>query len=332
MWLASELAAFAQVVELGSFTASARALGVPKVAVSRAVQSLEKRVGTKLLTRTTRRVSLTDAGRALLPHAQRIAAEAAAARRAMTPLTESRRTLRVLADPAYGRLLLAPLLPRFMERYPDIPLEVEMALALPEEPGRPVGSAVPERTAAAPGAGGHGARPAAWSFCVPRRPTCGRTRRCGNPRTSPGTRCWYPGNWSPSCGSIAARPRRRWRLTPRLIVTDPAVVHAAAAAGAGIGVLPEFLCRQGLAMNKLERVLPEWHVADLLELHAVSDLRRARSPGVKALIEFFVANMVPVLGRRITAAPFEEFSRDVRPQSALRARITAAYRQRNPSA
>ncbi len=61
--------AFAQVAELGSFTAAARAVGVPKVAVSRAVQSLEKRVGTRLLTRTTRRVALTDAGRALLPRA-----------------------------------------------------------------------------------------------------------------------------------------------------------------------------------------------------------------------------------------------------------------------
>jgi len=86
-------------------------------------------------------------------------------------------------------------------------------------------------------------------------------------------------------------------LTPRLVVTDPAVVHAATTAGAGIGVLPEFLCRIGLSMNKLERVLPDWQVADLLELHAVSDLKRARSPAVKALIEFFIANMVPVLGR-----------------------------------
>jgi DNA-binding transcriptional LysR family regulator len=93
------------------------------------------------------------------------------------------------------------------------------------------------------------------------------------------------------------RTQAQVSLTPRLIVTDPAVVHAATAAGAGIGVLPEFLCRIGLSMNKLERVLPDWQVADLLELHAVSDLRRASTPGVKALIEFFIANMVPVLGR-----------------------------------
>src|SRR5271154_4877028 len=54
MWLASEMAAFAHVAELGSFTAAARALGVPKVAVSRAIASLERRLGSRLLTRTPR--------------------------------------------------------------------------------------------------------------------------------------------------------------------------------------------------------------------------------------------------------------------------------------
>ena len=52
------------------------------------------------------------------------------------------------------------------------------------------------------------------------------------------------------------RTQAQVSLTPRLVVTDPSVVHAATTAGAGIGVLPEFLCRIGLSMNKLERVLP----------------------------------------------------------------------------
>ena len=85
-------------------------------------------------------------------------------------------------------------------------------------------------------------------------------------------------------------------MQPRLVVNDPAVIHAATAAGAGIGILPEVLCRQGLAMGKLTRVLPEWTASDLLDLHAVCDLRRARNPQVVALIDFLVANMVPVLG------------------------------------
>jgi DNA-binding transcriptional LysR family regulator len=296
MWLPSELVAFAQVVELGSFTAAARAVGVPKVAVSRAVQSLEKRVGTRLLTRTTRRVALTNAGRALLPRAQRIAAETTAARRDMMPLEDGRQSLRVLADPAYGRLLLAPLLPRFMERYPDIPLEVEMALALPEEPGEQwdvlFQNGPPQREGLVGTALG---RPPVILCATP-------AYLKGHPALK------EPADLAKHAVLVPGQPVTELRLhrgrtqalvslTPRLIVTDPSVVHAATTAGAGIGVLPEFLCRIGLSMNKLERVLPDWQVADLLELHAVSDLRRAGLPSVKALIEFFIANMVPVLGR-----------------------------------
>jgi len=296
MWLPSELVAFAQVVELGSFTAAARAVGVPKVAVSRAVQSLEKRVGTRLLTRTTRRVALTDAGRALLPLAARMAAETAAARRIMAPLTEDRRTLRVLADPAYGRLLLSPLLPRFMERYPDIPLEVEMAQTLPEEPGEHwdvlFQNGPPRREGLV---GTPLGRPLVILCATP------AYLRAHPPITQPADLAQHavlvPGQLVTELRLHRGRTQAQIALTPRLVVTDPAVVHAATAGGAGIGVVPEFLCRIGLSMNKLERVLPEWQVADVLELHAVSDLRRAGLPAVKALVEFFVANMVPVLGR-----------------------------------
>jgi len=296
MWLPSELVAFAQVVELGSFTAAARAVGVPKVAVSRAVQSLEKRVGTRLLTRTTRRVALTDAGRALLPLAARIATETAAARRIMAPLTEDRRTLRVLADPAYGRLLLSPLLPRFMERYPDIPLEVEMAQTLPEEPGDHwdvlFQNGPPQREGLV---GTPLGRPLVILCATP------AYLRAHPPVTQPADLAQHavlvPGQLVTELRLHRGRTQAQIAFTPRLVVTDPAVVHAATAAGAGIGVVPEFLCRIGLSMNKLERVLPDWQVADLLDLHAVSDLRRAGLPTVKALVEFFVANMVPVLGR-----------------------------------
>jgi DNA-binding transcriptional LysR family regulator len=61
-------------------------------------------------------------------------------------------------------------------------------------------------------------------------------------------------------------------------------------------VLPEFLCRQGLALGRLLRVLPDWFAADVVELYAACDLARAARPEVRALIGFLVANMVPVLG------------------------------------
>src|SRR5215472_10435977 len=127
MWLASEMAAFAHVCELKSFTAAARALGVPKVAVSRAIASLEKRLGTRLLTRTTRHVGLTPAGTLLRPHCVRLLAEVEAVRGRFAPSGADTQRLRVLTDPGYGRLLVAPLVPRFLENYHGIELSVAVA-------------------------------------------------------------------------------------------------------------------------------------------------------------------------------------------------------------
>lgn len=296
MWLASEMAVFARVVDLGSFTAAARALAVPKVAVSRAIRGLEKRLGRPLLTRTTRRIALTDAGRALLPYCRRIVVESETARVAMAPLVMGRSNLRVLADSAYGRLLLSPLLPRFLERFPDIPLEVEMLAEVPASPGEEWDVLIQNGAPQLDGLVGTSLGTPPVILCA----TPAYLRAHAAPVQPAGLAehaVLVPG--------IAVNQLRLQRgnqqiqvpLLPRLVVNDPAVIHAATAAGTGIGVLPEFLCRQGLAMGKLERVLPEWSAANVLDLYAVSDLRRASMPAVISLVEFLVANMVPVLGQ-----------------------------------
>jgi LysR family transcriptional regulator AphB len=291
------MACFAQVVDLNSFTSAARALGVPKVAVSRAIRSLEARVGARLLTRTTRRIALTDAGTALLPYCQRVATEVQAARSAMLPLADTRPGLRVLADPTYGRLLLSPLLPRFLESYPDIPLEVEMSGELPAQPGDRWDVLIQNGPPRVDGMAGTSLGRPPLILCA--------TPAYLRAHAAPEEPAQLAGHALLITGESVTelRLQRAGRQTvqlpvkPRLVVNDPAVIHAAMAAGAGIGVLPEFLCRQGLAMAKIVRVLPEWTVDDLLDLQAVCDLRRARNPQVVALIDFLVANMVPVLGR-----------------------------------
>ena len=73
--------------------------------------------------------------------------------------------------------------------------------------------------------------------------------------------------------------KQQVHLRPALQVNDPALVHSSTAASLGIGVLPEFLCRQGLAMGKLERVLPDWSVASPLQLQAVYPAHLAGSAG-----------------------------------------------------
>jgi LysR family transcriptional regulator for bpeEF and oprC len=321
MWLASEMAAFAHVCELKSFTAAARALGVPKVAVSRAILSLERRLGTRLLIRTTRRVALTPAGALLCPHSQRLLAEVEAVRARFAPPAASERRLRVVVDAGYGRLLVTPLIPRFLEHYGEIELQVSVIDTLPQGPGADWDLLVCNDTSPLPSE-----QHAAAALAVLTRTPLGNPplllcatpaylARHGRPRTpaqlsdhsvlraleagadadaAPGTlrlRRDEPGRRGRGDGDD-----QQVRLRPALQVNDPALVHASTAASLGIGVLPEFLCRQGLAMGKLERVLPEWSVAAPLRLQAVYAAERAASPAIRLFVEFLLANMVPVLG------------------------------------
>ena len=314
MWLASEMAAFAHVSELKSFTAAARALGVPKVAVSRAILSLERRLGTRLLTRTTRRVGLTPAGALLVPHSQRLLAEVEAVRSRFAPAAAGEKRLRVVVDPGYGRLLVTPLIPRFLERYGDFELQVSVVDTLPVEPGADWDLLVCNDSSPLP--------PALTRTPLGNPPlllcaTPAYLTRHGRPR-NPAQLSEHSVLRSLDIGTDAGNLRLRRddsgrqrsrrdaeeqqvHLRPALQVNDPALVHTSTAASLGIGVLPEFLCRQGLAMGKLERVLPEWSVSAPLQLQAVYAIERAGSPAIRQFVEFLLADMVPVLG----AAPGE---------------------------
>src|SRR3954470_8856964 len=102
LWSAAQLAVFARVIELNGFSAAARAYGVPKVAISRAIADLEKSMGVQLMKRTTRRIFLTAAGDAVLPHARAIGVEVDKVRHlAQTFSTVRSGALRVIADPTY---------------------------------------------------------------------------------------------------------------------------------------------------------------------------------------------------------------------------------------
>lgn len=323
MWLASEMAAFAHVSELKSFTAAAHALGVPKVAVSRAILSLERRLGTRLLIRTTRRVSLTPAGALLLPHSQRLLAEVEAVRARFAPAAADKRRLRVMVDPGYGRLLVTPLIPRFLERYADFELQVAVVDALPDGPGEDWDLLVCNDTTHPAGSQQPGTQHPALTRTPLGSPplllcaTPAYLARHGRPKTpaqladhsvlraldvpgdadsAPGTLRLRRDGAGRRAGGAREDEAQQIRLRPALQVNDPALVHASTAASLGIGVLPEFLCRQGLAMGKLERVLPEWAVAAPLRLQAVYAAERAGSPAIRQFVEFLLANMVPVLG------------------------------------
>ena len=92
-----------------------------------------------------------------------------------------------------------------------------------------------------------------------------------------------------------ASARAEVRVQPKLAVDDPAVLHSATVAGLGIGLLPEFLCRQGVATAKLRKVLADWQAPSAAPLYAVFPAGLEGDPRVKSFVEFAAANIVPAL-------------------------------------
>ncbi|TAG46902.1 MAG: LysR family transcriptional regulator [Betaproteobacteria bacterium] len=116
---------FALVAELGSFTKAANALQLPNASVSTLIAQLESQLQTKLLARTTRRVSLTDDGIAYLEGARRLIADLSELDlNVMRAGVAARGRLRIDVPAAAGRHFLAPALPDFLARYPDIAIEI----------------------------------------------------------------------------------------------------------------------------------------------------------------------------------------------------------------
>ncbi|KIY06552.1 LysR family transcriptional regulator [Burkholderia mallei] len=116
---------FARVVECANFTRAADTLGMPRSSVSAAIQELEGRVGARLLHRTTRKVTPTQDGAALYERCLRLIADVEEAENLFRhSIVGPSGTLRVDMPGRIGRLIVAPALPEFLERYPQISVEL----------------------------------------------------------------------------------------------------------------------------------------------------------------------------------------------------------------
>lgn len=116
-----------RVVQEGSFRAAARLLGMPKTSVSRKVAELEEQLGAQLLHRTTRTLSLTDAGAAFMEEAETALAHIEAAEQAVTALQrEPRGRLRVTATVPLGQMYMAPLIVELLEAHPAIEVTLHL--------------------------------------------------------------------------------------------------------------------------------------------------------------------------------------------------------------
>ena len=122
-----QLALFVRTVETGSFSRAAHEFGLTQPSASRAVAALEERLGVKLITRTTRQLSATDAGEALLVRAHEALAAIEDAENAARGADQLSGVLRVALPTTYGARRIAPLLPAFLDQHPRLKIDLMMS-------------------------------------------------------------------------------------------------------------------------------------------------------------------------------------------------------------
>lgn len=285
---------FVTVVRCGSFSAAAERLGCAKSTVSWQVTRLERRIGARLLRRSTRSVTLTEAGRAYLCHIDDLmdrVSEAEKAARAEG--TEPRGVLRVSAPAPFAAMHLAPMLPEFMARHPEIRIDLHVTAEVVDLIADGFDVAIrlcpkndPSMIIRQLG-GSEIVAVAAPEFLA-------RNRSPQRPEDLAGL---------PVIANAAYPDRKLWRLTrgteecavpvePVLATNCPEVLHRMVCAGVGMGLFCECHILEELRSGRLVRVLPEWHVVRVPILAVYPDNRQI-SAKVRAFIDFVAMRLDP---------------------------------------
>lgn len=284
------MSVFAQVVESKSFSAAAQKLGLSKSLVSRQVSALERALAVRLLNRTTRRLSLTEAGAVFHEHCVRIVREAAYAEQRVTQTqSELAGLVRLTCVQPFAVRHVVPALAEFQRRFPGIRVRLSCSnrrLDLGDE-GYDLGirmSAQPDPE------------------LVARRLAPNRTVMCaapsylaqhGTPMAVDDLAAHNAVLFSPTVsrgGWTLQRDRERFAVAmpSRFESDDPAVVHEAVLAGLGIGVLPAYVAADDLRRGRLVPLLREFRALPESSIHLVYLPNRTLPRRVRALIDFLV--------------------------------------------
>lgn len=280
---------FVRVVEEGSFSAAARFFGCMPSSVSRQISSLEAELGVRLFLRTTRKQKLTEAGEVYFQHAQRITYDIEQARLAVQRLSENPSgVLKVTAEADFAVSFIAPLLPEFFNRYPDIQIRLhthsnmidvidnamDLAIRFGDLPdsqliARKITSSRSLLCASPEYLISHGR---------PENPKELETHNCLSFRVGSEKNTWkfiQEGATStiPVSGQISANSLNFLRVS--------ALSHQ------GIVLIPDWIIREDLNAGRLTRILEDYTlVPDRSPIHAVFAHNRHLAPKVRVFVDF----------------------------------------------
>lgn len=281
-------AVFAAVADTGSFTAAAEALSLSKAKVSKAVSRLEAELGTVLFHRTSRRLSLSAAGRSLVDHARRIRLDGeAAVEAARDEASLLSGTVRIAVPMSFGLRAVAPLVARFMALYPGIVIDMHLSDARVDLVNEGFDLAL--RIAVLPDSSLRAIRLRSVELYMIASPDyCARHGTPRHPAELEGHKAVHYANAAQPGVWIMTGPdgdRVQARVRPALVVNNADAAMPAVLDGLCIASLPDFFCEEGVAQGRLVRLLPDWRF-DTTTLSIVTPPSPHRPARVEALIAF----------------------------------------------
>ena len=282
----ADLRAFARIADLGSVSAAARSLDLPKSTISRALARLERTVGAMLVDRSTRHLRLSDAGVLFRPYAARILADVDEAGTALDNFAGTPRgTLRVSAPFTVVVAILSPMLPSFLASYPEVRVVLDVENRVIDVPLESVDLVI-RAAGVLPDSDLVGRRlmtTEAWTCASPHY-----IAAHGLPSTladlSRHALIAYvdlPTTWSYRMQDGVIR---EIEFRPANVVSDSAALKPMLIGGGGIGRLPDFIARDAVASGDLVRLFPEAE-GDVFEIHALYTSRRSLSAKVRVFID-----------------------------------------------
>jgi len=285
----NDMMVFLTVVEHQSFTLAADAISLPKSNISRKVSRLEAALGVRLLERSTRSLRLTEIGKTYYEHCVRINEEITNSQKCIETMSSvPRGVIKLCTSVTIGQSLIAPLLMQFNELYPDIQVQLQLTnrrIDIIEE-GFDLVLRVGE---------------SADSSLISKKLMNTNLKLYASPQyiNNQNTlkeitienlvnhKCLFMNATSHSNQWVLndKNESETVKLNPSFVCDDFNVIYQMTLNGAGISLLPEYLCKDAISDNRLQQVLNSWQ-STKISLYAIYASRKGVTPKIRAMIDF----------------------------------------------